>query len=112
MSAVEREYDPVRFYTEDRAGILSYPRDVVTWQAWHPGYVDYYVYRLGERANRARAQQFVVGRTQDVAALTSPRLRAWIRENRIELASFRDVLTGRNDYQRRLKAAGSDLAMI
>jgi predicted glycoside hydrolase/deacetylase ChbG (UPF0249 family) len=112
IGAVERNYDPVRFYTEDRAGILKYPSDVVTWQAWHPGYVDYYVYRLGERIDRARAQQFVVGRTQDVAALTSPLLRAWIKANRIELVSFRDVLYGRSEYQSHLKAIGSDLAMI
>lgn len=112
IAAVESNYDPVRFYTEDRAGILKYPVDVVTWQAWHPGYVDYYVYRLGERVNRARAQQFVVGRTQDVAALTSPRLRSWIKSNRIELSSFTDVLYGRRAYQDHLQAIGSDLAMI
>jgi predicted glycoside hydrolase/deacetylase ChbG (UPF0249 family) len=112
ISAVEKYYDPARFYTEDHAGILRYPLDVVTWQAWHPGYVDYYVYRLGERVNRARAQQFVIGRTQDVAALTSPQLRAWIKNNRIELVSFRDALKGRNDYQNHLKATGSDLTMI
>jgi predicted glycoside hydrolase/deacetylase ChbG (UPF0249 family) len=81
ISKVEREYDPVLFYTEDRAGILKYPEDVTLVQAWHPGYVDYYVYRLGERGNRARAQQFVVGRTQDVAALCDVRLRNWIQEN-------------------------------
>ncbi len=112
VSSVEQHYDPVLFYTEDRAGILKYPRDVITWQAWHPGYIDYYAYRLGERANRPRAQQFVISRVQDVEALTSQRLRDWIKANRIELINFRDALYGRDEYQNHLKAVGSDLAMI
>jgi len=109
---VEKNYDPVLFYTEDRSGILKYPPDVITWQAWHPGYVDYYVYRLGERVNRARAQQFVIGRTQDVAAMTDPRLRNWIKQNNIELVNFRDALYATNEYQNHLKTIGSDLCMI
>ena len=99
------------FYTQDRTGILTTPADVITWQAWHPGYVAYYVYRLGERVNRARAQQFVVGRTQDVAAMTDPRLRDWIKTNRIELINFRDALHGTREFQNHHKAIGSDLAM-
>ena len=109
VSKVEAKYDPVLFYTEDRAGILKYPEDVITSQSWHPGYVDYYVYRLGERVNRARAQQFVVGRTQDVAALCDVRLKNWIKENRIELVNFRDALYGTREYQNHLKLVGSDL---
>lgn len=111
VSAVEAKYDPVLFYTEDRAGILNYPEDVIARQSWHPGYVDYYVYRLGERANRARAQQFVVGRTQDVAALCDIRLKNWIKENRIELVNTRDALYGSREYQNHLKLIGSDLAI-
>ena len=111
ISQVEKEYDPVLFYTEDRAGILKYPEDMIFVQAWHPGYVDYYTYRLGERANRARAQQFVVGRTQDVAALCDARLKNWIKQNRIELVNFRDALYGTCEYQNHLKSSGSDLYM-
>ncbi len=111
ISAVEKNYDPVLFYTEDRAGILKYPDDMIFVQAWHPGYVDYYTYRLGERANRPRAQQFVVGRTQDVAALCDVRLKNWIKENRIELVNFRDALYGTHEYQNHLRAIGSDLYM-
>ncbi|HUO22760.1 MAG TPA: ChbG/HpnK family deacetylase [Caulobacteraceae bacterium] len=110
ISSVEKNYDAVKFYTEDRSGILKTPADWVTMQAWHPGYVDYYVYRLGERVNRARAQQFVVGRTQDVAALSDPRLRAWIKANGIELVSTRDALYGTREIQNRLETIGSDLA--
>jgi predicted glycoside hydrolase/deacetylase ChbG (UPF0249 family) len=112
ISKVEKEYDPVLFYTEDRAGILKYPDDMIIIQSWHPGYVDYYVYRLGERGNRARAQQFVVGRTQDVAAMCDVRLRNWIKENRIELVNLRDALYGTREYQNHLKLIGSDLCMI
>jgi predicted glycoside hydrolase/deacetylase ChbG (UPF0249 family) len=112
ISSVEKNYDPVLYYTEDRFGILKTPMDVITWQAWHPGYVDYYVYRTGERTNRARAQEFVVGRAQDVAAMIDPRLKNWIKENKIELVSFRDALYGSNEYQNHLKAIGSDLRMI
>lgn len=111
VSEVEAKYDPVLFYTEDRAGILKYPADFIHVQAWHPGYVDYYVYRLGERVNRPRAQQFVVGRTQDVAALCDVRLKNWIRENRIELVSMRDALYGTREYQNHLRTIGSDLAI-
>jgi predicted glycoside hydrolase/deacetylase ChbG (UPF0249 family) len=111
ITKVESDYDPVLFYTEDRAGILKTPPEWITWQAWHPGYVDYYVYRLGERANRARARQFVVARTQDVAALCDPRLKKWVRENRIELINMRDALHGTREYQEHLRAIGSDLAI-
>jgi predicted glycoside hydrolase/deacetylase ChbG (UPF0249 family) len=108
ISAVEKNYDPVLYYTEDRFGILNYPKDVITWQAWHPGYIDYYVYRLGERVARPRAQQFVIGRVQDVAAMTDPRLKNWIRENQIELINFRDALYGTNEYQDHLRRRGRD----
>jgi predicted glycoside hydrolase/deacetylase ChbG (UPF0249 family) len=111
VSAVEAKYDPVLFYTEDRAGILKYPDDVIARQSWHPGYVDYYVYRLGERANRARAQQFVIGRTQDVSALCDVRLKNWIKENRIELVNTRDALYGSREYQNHLRLIGSDLVV-
>ena len=111
ISKVEKEYDPVLFYTEDRAGILKTPADWICWQAWHPGYVDYYTYRLGERVNRPRAQQFVVGRTQDVSALCDVRLKNWIKQNRIELVTFRDALYGTSEYQNHLRVVGSDLLM-
>jgi len=111
VSEVEAKYDPVLFYTQDRAGILKYPEDVIITQSWHPGYLDYYVYRVGERVNRARAQQFVVGRVQDVAALCDQRLKTWIKENNIELVNTRDALYGTNEYQNRLNSIGSDLAV-
>ena len=112
VASVEKNYDPVTYYTEDKFGILKQPMDVISWQAWHPGYLDYYAYRLGERVNRARAQQFVVSRPQDASAMMDPRLRNWIKENKIELVNFRDALYGTSEYQNHLKAVGSDLCMI
>jgi predicted glycoside hydrolase/deacetylase ChbG (UPF0249 family) len=111
ISEIEEKYDPVLYYTEDRAGILGYPGDTITEQSWHPGWVDYFVYRTGERAHRARARQFVVSRAQDVASLCDERLKAWVREHRIELISCRDALNGTGDYQAHLRAVGSDLAV-
>jgi hypothetical protein len=111
ISSVDANYDPVLFYTEDRFGILKLPDDVIVWQAWHPGYVDYYVYRLWHRNERARACQYVVCRTQDVSAMCDVRLKNWIKQNRIELVNFRDALYGTSEYQNHLKSVGSDLYM-
>ena len=111
ISDIEENYDPVLYYTEDRAGLLQLPDDVTVEQSWHPGYLDYFVYRLGERANRPRARQFTVARCQDVAALCDPRLFDWVRENRIELVNFRDALYGSGEYQAHLKEIGSPLYM-
>lgn len=108
----EKNYDPVKFYTEDRAGILTGPADAVYIQSWHPGYLDYYAYRLGERAARARAQQFTLGRVQDVAALTDDRLRNWIKANNIELVNQRDALFGSREFQDHLIAVRSPLALV
>ncbi len=108
----EKNYDPVKFYTEDRAGILTGPADFVYIQAWHPGYLDYYAYRLGERVARPRAQQFTLGRVQDVAALTDARLRNWIKANNIELVNQRDALFGSTEFQDHLRRVGSPLALV
>lgn len=100
-------YDPVRYYTEDPDRILELPDDVIFEQSWHPGYVDYFVYKQGDYGPHAK--EFTSVRTEDVAALTSERLRAWIRENKIELINFRDALFGTNEYQNHLRAIDSDL---
>ncbi len=108
----EKNYDPVKFYTEDRSGILTGPADYVYIQAWHPGYLDYYAYRLGERVARARAQQFTLGRVQDVSALTDDRLRNWIKANNIELVNQRDALFGTTEFQDHLRAVKSPVALV
>jgi chitin disaccharide deacetylase len=112
ISEVEEKYDPVLYYTEDRSGILNYPEDNIIMTAWHPGYVDYYVYRLGERINRPKARQWVICRTQDVSALCDIRLKNWIKANRIELVNTRDALYGTSEYQNHLRIIGSDLSIL
>ena len=110
-SVVELEkYDPYKYYAEDRAHLKDIPLDAVVEQSWHPGYVDYYVYRLGDYGPGAR--RFISGRTVDVEALCSERMKNWIKENHIELVNYRDALYGTSEYQNHLKVTGSDLCVI
>ena len=103
------KYDPIAFYLEDKAHILDLPDDCVSAQAWHPGYVDYFVYQLGDYG--PNALNYIAIRTVDVHALTSPEVKGWIKEHKIELVNFRDALYGTRDYQNHLRAIGSDLAV-
>lgn len=112
LSDVENNYDPVKYYLEDRAGILKMDKDIIVEQSWHPGWLDYFVYRLGERSARPRARQFGVARCIDVKALCDERLKKWIKDNHIELINFKDALYGTNTYQEHLKAINSDLYML
>ena len=45
-------------------------------------------------------------------ALCSEEIKAWVRDNRIELMSFTDALYGRQDYQNHLRSIGSDLCVL
>lgn len=103
------DYDPIRFYLEDESGFLGIQDDSITVHAWHPGYVDYYVYRCGDQ--RPGANVFKDIRTVDVHALCSPEVKAWIKDNGVELINMRDALYGTNEYQNHLRAIGSDLAV-
>ncbi len=103
-------YDPVKYYTEDRGHTAELPEDGVYGQAWHPGYVDYYMCRLGDHGPQAR--NFIECRPLDMHALCSDEIKAWIRENKVMLMSFTDALYGRQDYQNHLRNIGSDLCML
>ncbi len=103
------DYDPIRFYLEDESGLLTQDDGSITVHAWHPGYVDYYVYRRGDHS--AASYCFKDIRTVDVHALCSPEVRGWLRDNRIELINLRDALYGTREYQNHLHAAGSELAL-
>lgn len=103
------DYDPIRFYLQDESHLLSVPEDEITVHAWHPGYVDYYVYHCGDSSPQAYCFKDI--RTVDVHALCSPEVRKWIRENHIELINMRDALYGTNEYQNHLHVIGSDLAI-
>jgi predicted glycoside hydrolase/deacetylase ChbG (UPF0249 family) len=104
------QYDPYKYYAEDRAHLKDFPEGAIVEQSWHPGWVDYYVYRLGDYGPRAR--NFIVTRTVDVEALCSDRMKNWIKEKRIELINYRDALYGTSEYQNHLRLIGSDLCMI
>ncbi|MDO4649154.1 MAG: ChbG/HpnK family deacetylase [Eubacteriales bacterium] len=104
-----QDYDPIRFYVEDESHLLNTPEDTISMHAWHPGYIDYYVYRHGDYTPAAYVFKDI--RTVDVHALCSEKVRQWIRENKIELVNMRDALYGTREYQNHLKAAGSDLAV-
>jgi chitin disaccharide deacetylase len=109
-SIVEFEnYDPVKYYTEDRGHLLDFSEDDIIEQSWHPGYLDYYSYRLGD--NGINARYFTLCRIVDVEALCSDTLKSWIKENHIELVNFRDALYGTREYQNHLRLIGSDLAI-
>lgn len=103
-------YDPVAYYTQDVFGSKQFPEDAILAQSWHPGYLDYYTYRQGDYGPNAR--YFTLIRVVDVHALCSPRLKAWVRDNRVELVNFRDALYGTCEYQNHLRAIGSDLCML
>ncbi len=75
----------------------------------HPGYVDNFVYRLGDYGSAAWTT--ILSRVKDVEALCSARMRNWIKENHIERINFRDALYGTNECQNHLKLIGSDLAI-
>lgn len=102
-------YDPVKYYTEDHGGMASLPEDGVFGQAWHPGYVDYYMCRCGDKGPNAR--KFLECRPLDTHALCSDELKNWIKENKVVLMSFTDALYGRRDFQNHLRNIGSDLYM-
>ena len=77
--------------------------------AWHPGYVDYFVYQEGDYG--PLALNYIAIRTVDVHALCSDEVKGWIKEHNIELVNIRDALFGTRDYQNHLRAIGSDLAV-
>lgn len=108
IAALEK-YDPIKFYTEDESKLLEVKDDSITVHAWHPGYVDYYVYRLGDYTPPSKC--FIQIRTVDAHALCSQEVKDWIRINKVELINFRDALYGTREYQNHLRAIGSDLAV-
>ncbi|MCD8106230.1 MAG: ChbG/HpnK family deacetylase [Lachnospiraceae bacterium] len=93
-----KQYDPLEM-------IMTMPEGDYVWmRSEHPGYVD-------ERIWEDTAEICSIQRCKDVEALCSPELKAWIRENHVELVNLRDALYGSREYQNYLLATGSDLAL-
>lgn len=107
--AVHATYNPISFFLEDQGKLLDYGADEVAVVPWHPGYLDYFVYKLGDYGRFA--QNFLFARLADVEALCSDKVRNWIRQNKVELVNMRDALYGTREYQNYLKSIGSDLAV-
>ena len=103
------DYDPIRYYVEDESKLLEVPKDSITVHAWHPGYVDYYVYRRGDYTPGAPVFKDI--RTVDVYALCSQEVKNWIKKNNVELINMRDALYGTSEYQNHLRASNSDLVL-
>lgn len=100
-------YDPIKFYTEDKSKLKEINDDSITVHAWHPGYVDYYVYRLGDYSPASKC--FIQIRTVDVHALCSHEVKEWLEENKVELINMRDALLGTSEFQNHLQAINSKL---
>ena len=76
--------DPLGYLTSDHDGVLTSGADwayVVT----HCGYADADLFRL---------TSFTTCRPMDLDAMCDPRLRAWLDESGLELASFKDLPRG------------------
>ncbi len=91
------------FYHPDKA-IMSMPitEDKIWLRSQHPGYLDEYV---------LMESSCTIPRVMDVYAYTSPEVKQWIIDNKIEIVNTRDALYGTNDYQNHLRAIGSPLAV-
>ncbi len=104
------KYDPVKYYVEDRGKISMLPEGCVAQQSWHPGWVDYYMCRCGDRGQKAR--NFLECRPIDVHALCSEELKNWVRDNNYELVNLRDALYGTQEYQNHLRITNSNLCVL
>ncbi len=107
--AVQRAYDPLKFWTEDQCGLSRVPADATVVVVLHPGYLDEYV--CGEGDQGPAAWQYLLTRPIEVRALCSPELRRWLLDQGTELVNFRDALYGTRDYQNHLRLIGSDLCV-
>jgi len=96
-----QKYDPVSWFIEDPDHMQEHK---VAIAAFHPGYLDDFIYFDSSK-------HFNLARLMDIEALSSDRLKAWVRDNRIELVNMTDALYGTNEYQAHLKASGKDYAL-
>ena len=101
-------YDPLSSFLAGAPKLLARPSDQTFFSAWHPGYVDHYVFKEGDCG--IGAKNFILCRAVDVEALCDKKFKDWIIENHVELVNFHDALWGTRDYQNHLRQIGSPLA--
>lgn len=92
----QHKVDAIGYFLNDEAGILRNGHQVVE-MVMHPGWLDDYVLENS-------SYSFI--RVKDLIALKSPKVKAWIQEHQIELASAYDVLHNTRHYQAYLLKRG------
>jgi predicted glycoside hydrolase/deacetylase ChbG (UPF0249 family) len=100
------KYDPINYIESDPDHMAEHRVGV---QAFHPGYVDEFVYTTNRDTNPAKLPP--LARIMDIEALCSERMKDVICEKKIELINFRDAIYGTNEYQEHLRRTGSRLAI-
>ena len=102
-AAAYTDYNPLENY------IIADPDNMaahrVGLQAWHPGYLDDFIWFDANKPGNTMTWV----RVMDVEWMTSERCKKAIIENKIELINTHDALFGTNIYQDHLKAIGSPL---
>lgn len=88
--------DSIAYFTDDVAGILTCGHENVE-MVMHPGWVDDTVFQ---------GSSYTMIRVKDLIALTSDTVKAWVRDNGVQLASAYDVLHGTHRYQDYIRARG------
>jgi predicted glycoside hydrolase/deacetylase ChbG (UPF0249 family) len=71
--------DPIQYITEDRDGLLEHQYGYII---THCGYCD---------APLVEMSSFNLNRVKDLEAMTSPVVKKWVEENRVELISYKDL---------------------
>lgn len=85
----QAKLDSIGYFLKDEAGILSSGHQVVE-IVMHPGWIDEFV---------LQNSSYTIIRLNDVIALKSEKVKKWIKENKIELASAYDILHNTRNYQ-------------
>lgn len=99
-------YDPLGYILRDDQHVLDLE---VGCMAWHPGFYDDYMFEDATYFYDGDRKYFESSPLVDCKMLCDPRLRQWIRDNKVELISMTDAIYGTRRYQNHLRMIGSDL---
>lgn len=94
--AMFKDYNPL----EKMINLHWTEQEEIFMYGWHPGYCDDHI-MAESRCN--------LHRCKELEAATSKEFRDWIKENHVELISFRDAINGTSEFQDHLKEINSDL---
>lgn len=99
-------YDPLTYVLNDEQHVLDLECGCM---AWHPGFYDDYMFEDATYFFDGDKRYFEPSPLVDCAMLCDPRLRQWIKDNKVELLSAADAIHGTRNYQNHLRSIGSDL---